>query len=99
MNHGETDKVVFEGEDFSRTVQTSQPSSASATEWLIKNSDGLVKNEKQAGYILLGFVIVAIIVAGIVLASGGSKEARIEAPSGNKVIYPKDAPPRLEYPI
>ncbi len=32
-------------------------------QWVIKYSGGLIKNEKQANYILIGFIIIAIIVS------------------------------------
>ena len=31
--------------------------------WTMKLSGGLIKNEKQASYVLLGFVVVAIIIS------------------------------------
>jgi hypothetical protein len=30
--------------------------------WVIKSSGGLIKNEKQASYVLVGFVILAVII-------------------------------------
>jgi len=47
-------------------------------QWTIKLSGGLIKNEKQAGYVLFGFVTIAIIVALFLVFSGG--ENKIEVP-------------------
>ena len=65
---------------------------------VIKLSGGAIKEQKQAEYILLGFVVVTIIVSGFLVFSGGSK-TKIEAPPGYKIIYPPNAPPRLEQPV
>ncbi len=35
--------------------------------WVIKYSGGLIKNEKQANYFLLGFVALILIVSGFLL--------------------------------
>jgi len=44
-------------------------------QWLIKYSGGLIKNEKQAYYVLLGFVIIAVIISFYLILSG------VEAPN------------------
>jgi len=63
----------------------------------IKNhSGGIIKNEKQASYVLIGFVVVAFIIMFIFLFIGGGGKAKFKAPPGQKIIYPKNAPPRLE---
>jgi len=65
--------------------------------WLIKYSGGLIKNEKQASHVLIGFVVLAIIIS-LFLFFGG-KKAEIEAPPGQKIIYPPNEPPRLQQPF
>jgi hypothetical protein len=40
-------------------------------EWTIKLSGGLVKNKRQASYVLFGFVVVAIIVSSFLFLGGG----------------------------
>ena len=65
-------------------------------QWVIKYSGGYVKDEKQAQYVLFGFVAVAIIIVSILLFSGGGNKAKFEAPPGQKIIYPENAPPRLQ---
>lgn len=49
-------------------------------QWTMNLSGGLVKNEKQAGYILLGFVAIAIIVALFLILSGSTNEVKSPKP-------------------
>ena len=63
--------------------------------WVIKHSGGIVKNEEQASYALLGFAALAIAVS-LFLFFAGRGETKIEAPPGRNIIYPPDEPPRLE---
>ena len=64
-------RVKFEGEEFqrSRSFQTPTPK---IVQWVIKYSGGYIKDEKQANYVLLGFVVVAIIVFLMVVFGGGT---------------------------
>jgi hypothetical protein len=85
--------VKFEGEQQSaRSFYTETPK---IIQWVIKYSGGYIKNEKQASYAILGFVALAIIIS-LFLVFGGGEEARFEAPSGQKIIYPENEPPRLQ---
>lgn len=65
-------------------------------QWVIMYSGGLVKDEKQANYVLIGFVVVAIAISLFLIFGMGGKDAEIKAPPGQKIIYPEDEPPRLE---
>ena len=59
-------------------------------QWVIKYSGGLIKTEKQANYVLIGFVVVAIIIS-LFLVFGGGKSATQEnfTPPAEKYIpYP-----------
>ncbi|MFH0803895.1 MAG: hypothetical protein V1877_02145, partial [Candidatus Tagabacteria bacterium] len=40
-----------------------EPTTPKIIQWTMKCSGGLIKNEKQAQYALLGFVVVAIIIS------------------------------------
>ncbi|MDI6603089.1 MAG: hypothetical protein QME57_03170 [Patescibacteria group bacterium] len=55
------------------------PTAPKIVQWLIKYSGGLIKNEKQATYVLLGFVVLAIIVS-LFLLFGGEKTVKFEVP-------------------
>lgn len=94
--NNEPPKIVFEGEQFQRTTRSFETPTPKIVQWVIKYSGGLIKDERQANYILIGFVAVAIIVSLFLFLGGGSGKAKIEAPSGQKIIYPENAPPRLE---
>ena len=77
-----------------RSTQIFLPRTPKIIQWVMKYSGGLIKDEKQANYVLLGFVAVAIIVS-LFLFFGGEK-AKIEAPPGQRIIYPSNEPPRLQ---
>ena len=67
-------------------------------QWVIKYSGGSVKNEKQALYILLGFVVVVIIITIILSLNAFSGPS--EAPAGFRGNIPNTPeyqnPPRPE---
>ena len=88
-------RIKFEGEEFQRprSFQTPTPK---IVQWVIKYSGGYVKDEKQATYFLIGFVAVAIIFISIFVFNSGGSKAEFKAPPGQKIIYPENAPPRLE---
>ena len=63
--------VKFEGEQ--RYARSYYPGTPKVIQWVIKYSGGLVKDEKQASYVLIGFVAVAIVIV-LFLIFGGSGE-------------------------
>ncbi|MFH1575643.1 MAG: hypothetical protein ABIB55_01710 [Candidatus Nealsonbacteria bacterium] len=85
------------GIDLSKSLEESTPKSQSGqwssgpyvsptapkiSRWLIKYSGGLIKNEKQASYVILGLIVLAIIIS-IFLFSGrgrGGGEQKIFTP-------------------
>ncbi len=69
-------RIKFEGEEFQRprSFQTPTPK---IVQWVIKYSGGTVKDEQQANYVLIGFVVLAIVVVIIFLFSGGSDSSKI----------------------
>ena len=54
-------RIKFEGEEFQRPSQSFQNPTPKIVQWVIKYSGGYVKDEQQANYVLIGFVVVAII--------------------------------------
>ena len=70
--NNEPGKIVFEGEEFQRTRQSFQTPTPKIVEWVIKYSGGAIKDEKQANYVLIGFVAVTIVIMTVLLFSGGS---------------------------
>ena len=63
----EQNRVVFEGEQFTHARTTFASSKPTITQWLVKNSDGLLKNEQQAQYILVGFAVCALLASLYIL--------------------------------
>jgi len=62
--------VKFEGEQ--RYARSYYPKTPKVIQWVMKYSGGLVKDEKQAIYVLIGFVAVAIVVSLFLVFGGGS---------------------------
>lgn len=93
--NNEPPKVVFEGEKFQQSQYFQTPTSK-IVQWVIKYSGGTVKNEKQANYVLIGFVVVAVVISLFLVFGGGSGKTKFEAPPGQKIIYPENAPPHLQ---
>ena len=76
--------VIFQ-DKWQRPTQTFYPGTPKMIRWVIKYSVGLIKDEKQASYVLIGFVAVAIIVSLFLVFSGGNKNTEaIPEPFINK---------------
>jgi len=69
--NNEPPKIVFEGEEFQQTSRSFQASTPKMVEWVIKYSGGYIKDEKQASYALLGFVVVVITISLFLVFGGG----------------------------
>ena len=69
-------KIVFEGEEFQRPSQSFQTPTPKIVQWVIKYSGGAIKDEKQANYVLIGFVAVVFVVVIIFLFSGGGEKVK-----------------------
>lgn len=69
-------RVTFEGEEFQRPVQSFQTQTPKIIQWVIKYSGGAIKDEKQADYVLIGFVALAVIVASTFMFSGGGEKVK-----------------------
>jgi len=67
-------------EEWQRSTQIFYPETPKIIQWVIKYSGGYIKDEKQANYVLLGFVAVAIVVA-LFLIFGGSESQAPKVPS------------------
>ena len=72
--NNEPPKIVFEGEEFQRPTRSFQTPTPKIVEWVIKYSGGTIKYEEQANYVLLGFVVVAIIISLFLVWGGGGIE-------------------------
>ena len=69
--NNEPPKIVFEGEEFQRPSQSFQTPTPKIVQWVIKYSGGTVKDERQANYVLIGFVMLAIVISLFLFFSGG----------------------------
>ena len=67
------------------------PGTPKIIQWLIRYSGGLIKNEKQAGYVIFGFVVLAIIIS-LFLFFGNGGGSKSENPG---IETFKDAPPEM----
>ncbi|HEY4508909.1 MAG TPA: hypothetical protein VJC13_01340 [Candidatus Paceibacterota bacterium] len=94
--NNEPPKVVFDNEQFQRFNQSFQTKTPKIVEWIIKSSGGLIKNENQANYVLIGLSVLAIIISLFLFFSSGGSKAKFVAPTGQKIIYTENEPPRLE---
>jgi hypothetical protein len=61
---------------FNENLQPSpvEEKKSSIIQWVIKISNGKIKNKTQANYVLLGFVFVVIVVAIFLTISSGSNQ-------------------------
>lgn len=59
-----------------RVEHSYYPGTPKVIRWVIKYSGGLVKDEKQASYVLIGFVAVAIVVVLFLIFGGGGQSQR-----------------------
>ncbi len=74
--NNEPSKIVFEGEEFRQPAQSFQTSTPKIVEWVIKYSGGYVKDEKQANYVLIGFVVLAIVISLFLVFGSDSDSSR-----------------------
>jgi hypothetical protein len=71
--NNEPPKIVFEGEQFQRP-QSFQTPTPKIVQLVIKYSGGAIKDEQQASYVLIGFVVLAIIVSLFLFFGGSGQE-------------------------
>ena len=83
--NNEPSKIVFEGEQFQRTTRSFETPTPKIVQWVIKYSGGAVKDERQANYVLIGFVVLAIIVSFFLFFGGSSSYQE-------KITHPKPIP-------
>jgi hypothetical protein len=91
----DSSKVVFEGEEFQRPNILYQSSTPKIIQGVMKYSGGLVKDEAQAIYVIIGFAGIFIVCLFFIFGIGRNA-AEIKAPPGMEVIYPENEPPRLQ---
>lgn len=75
--------VEFEENQNRQFAETFSPKTPKITELIIKYSNGYIKDERQASYVIFLFFIISIIIT-IYLSLGGT----------NRSEYPEITPPR-----
>ena len=53
--------------------QSISPKISKITQWVIKYSGGLIKNKRQAEYILIGIIVLAVVVSLFLVFNSGPK--------------------------
>jgi predicted PurR-regulated permease PerM len=61
--NNEPPHITFEGEELQRPARSFNSENPKIIQWVIKYSGGYIKDEKQANYVLIGFVAAAVIVS------------------------------------
>jgi len=78
--NNEPPRVIFEDEGFQGPDRSFESENPKIIQWVIKYSGGYIKDEKQAQYVILGFVVVAIIIS-LFLIFGGGNSSKPPVPS------------------
>ncbi|MFH0791809.1 MAG: hypothetical protein V1905_01160 [bacterium] len=78
-----------------RPAQIFLPGTPKIIQWIIKYSGGLIKNEKQASYVMVGFAVMAIVIALLLLS--GDKEKPLKPGMPGTEIF-RDIPPEVTPP-
>jgi len=82
------DKGVKSQDEQQPTTQVFLPGTPKIIQWTIKYSGGLIKSEKQANYVLIGFVVAAIIISLFLVFGGGDfgkGKGRTPVPPGQNI--------------
>jgi len=94
----EVEGVKFEIPSYGALKYYKETEAPKMVKLVMKYSGGAIKEQRQAEWILFGFVIIAIGIS-LFLFFGGNKGSNMSLPPGAKIIYPPGEPPRLENPI
>jgi len=70
--NNEPPQITFEGEESQHSARSFNSENPKIVQWVIKYSGGYIKDEKQASYVLIGFIAVAIIISLFLIFGGGT---------------------------
>jgi hypothetical protein len=87
-------RIVHDNEQFQSPGPSATPT-PKVIRWIMEHSGGVVKDEREAKYVLVGLVIIILGIGFLLFRNDGNK-ARLDAPPGQKIIYPENEPPRLQ---
>ncbi len=68
--------------------------SSKMTLWITNHSFGLIKNERQANYTLIGFVVLSFIISLFLIFSGENQNKQTYTPAADALI--KDLTPNRQ---
>lgn len=78
--NNEPKKVVFEEENNWGAIKYyRQPTATKMVQWLVKHSGGLIKNDKQANYLLIAFALVIFAISLFIFFGGGHAQPKVPA--------------------
>ncbi|MFA5744897.1 MAG: hypothetical protein WC887_01655 [Candidatus Paceibacterota bacterium] len=91
--HDESSGIVFENDQFQQSTRSFRAQTPKIVQLVINYSGGLVKNERQTNYVLLGFSVLAIIVSVFLVFGGNGSAAPINVdPLTGMEIIPGQVP-------
>ncbi len=82
-----SDTSVKSQDKWRRSDQSLYSRTPKIIQWVIKYSGGYVKDEKQANYVLLGFMVVTIVVTILFFVFGGG-DTRSPVSPGDLLLTP-----------
>lgn len=88
MNPNESSKVTFTNEEWRAPVGSVKQQRSGITQMLIQYSGGRIKNEQQATYILIAFIVVSCVIT-LFLFFGDSDspvEKNIDPLTGQEIL-------------
>lgn len=94
----EESRVIFEEEDDFIPLNPRGMPSSKLAQWVIDSTGGLVKTEQQANYLLLGFVIVAIIFSAFLFIKQNNSTVRSPGAETFLNTPPGAMPPNIPQP-
>jgi hypothetical protein len=69
MNRHEPPKITFEEDQWRSPARNSPQQMPNMVRWVIKHSGGYIKDRRQAEYVLLGFVAIAVFISLVLIFS------------------------------
>ena len=72
----------------SSAVKLKTSENSKMARWIMKISGGIIKEEQQAEYVLLGFAVLAIIISLFLVFSGNNQQNKIniDSKTGQEII-------------
>lgn len=78
--------VKFEDSGWKAMKYYREPTTPKIIQWTMRYSGGLIKDEKRASYVLIGFVVMVIIISLFLFLGEGSKPTVVPSPVGDNPL-------------